>query len=781
MVKGIKRLAAVALTGLMVAGMLPVSAMAQEAAESNTLKIGTMSDTHYFSESLYGDNEDFTTAMNSDRKMFRESGAILDSALQAMIEDEPDIVLISGDLTKDGEKINHEAVANKLHEAKKALNDKGIDTQFYVINGNHDINNPNALDYSSGQAVETERTSVADFKATYKDFGYGDNTEQYAPNSDRGGSLSYVAHPAEGYTLIVVDSGKYSSDQTASGQNLQETGGVISEDLLNWVTAKAKEAKAAGDVVLVMQHHGVVAHFEEEPNIMADYLVDNYQQVQQAYADAGISYVLTGHMHANDIASYTSPDGNTLYDIETGSLVTYPSPTRRLELTAGTVETGLSSTMKVETKLVESIDYIDPSTGMAIDDLTAYGKQHTLSNDVVKTMIGEQVLAPMIDNAIASGGSKALVGQLLGVTAEEVNPTLIQMVTSMLPTTVEDGLKMSLSGINFSIYYDGSLGQIKVDQYDGGEAVTYSEEEEGVITVPKEDGTVIEIRLPEQMVDRLKTELAVQPQGLFDPISLVINVNTLSDTLLDPLFADIDAQLLANGEWRNVINSFVDAVLNYAVDTEGHTVFDVVNTVYQGHLSGEEAPEAWLTTAIAAIQNDELLTNALYAGIDTVYPVLQEALSAVALDTGNIIQPGNDSVLTSIAHSTVVEMLKNAGDVLGMIDSNTIKGLLPSDLLSEINALAYNVANSMAVDTNYQQDNNTIIEIARTILDVTPGTDAPEDTNTVLDNSTNTGVNDKNMIKTNNVNTGIENKFAATAILCIAVAGGLLIMKRRIQ
>ena len=52
------------------------------------------------------------------------------------------------------------------------------------------------------------------------------------------------------------------------------------------------------------------------------YLVNNYDRLAQEYADAGMSVMFTGHMHAVDIAAKTTDAGNTIYDIETGSGLT---------------------------------------------------------------------------------------------------------------------------------------------------------------------------------------------------------------------------------------------------------------------------------------------------------------------------------------------------------------------------------------------------------------------------------------------------------------------------
>ena len=41
------------------------------------------------------------------------------------------------------------------------------------------------------------------------------------------------------------------------------------------------------------------------------YLVNGYERIAQEYADAGMSVVFTGHMHAVDIAAMTTKAGNT--------------------------------------------------------------------------------------------------------------------------------------------------------------------------------------------------------------------------------------------------------------------------------------------------------------------------------------------------------------------------------------------------------------------------------------------------------------------------------------
>ena len=124
------------------------------------------------------------------------------------------------------------------------------------------------------------------------------------------------------------------------------------------------------------------------------YLVNGYERIAQEYADAGMSVVFTGHMHAVDIAAMTTAAGNTFYDIETGSALTYPCPVRFVDLRRSTVGGETNTYMSVSTKThIGPIHYTDPATGVAyvIDDLTEYAREFGFTTDMLKTVAGDFV------------------------------------------------------------------------------------------------------------------------------------------------------------------------------------------------------------------------------------------------------------------------------------------------------------------------------------------------------------------------------------------------------
>lgn len=371
---------------------LTVPALAAEKPQDMNLRIAVMSDLHYLSPDMIADTEDFEHAFNSDRKLLKESSSVLREMLERVRADKPDILLVSGDLTKDGEQECHAALAKQLQQLQQDV--PGL--KIYVINGNHDIRNYNAKNFNTadGKAVPATRTEPEDFKQIY-DFVYSDPTviATFTPaEGNKAGGLSYVARPVEGLTIIAMDTCRYSSDNTSNGDDEHETSGAISADLEKWVIEQTAAAKARGDLVIGLEHHGLVPHFDVQPTILPMYLVNGYERIAQEYADAGMSVVFTGHMHAVDIAAMTTKAGNTFYDIETGSALTYPCPVRFVDLRRSTVGGETNTYMSVSTKThIGPIHYTDPATGVAyvIDDLTEYARKFGFTTDMLKTVAGD--------------------------------------------------------------------------------------------------------------------------------------------------------------------------------------------------------------------------------------------------------------------------------------------------------------------------------------------------------------------------------------------------------
>lgn len=691
----------------------------------NQIKIVHLSDVHYFSQKLYADCGDFTIAENSDRKMFRESGAIVDKALAEIVAYQPDLVILSGDLTKDGELVCHQGMHEKLAAAKKQLANAGKQAMFCVINGNHDINNDdNGRDFSSGKAEHTDLVDPLAFKELYADCGYDDAIAKFDEGGSQGGSLSYVVRPAKGVTLIVVDSGKYSADQNGLGRDEHVTSGVVGEKLLAWVESQAKQARAAGDIVFVTQHHGVIPHFSMEPELMGEYLVDNYEDCQRRYADAGVSAVFTGHMHANDIASITTEAGNTLYDIETCATVTYPSDIRFATLSWKREEgtANVEATLAVENHPLGSVDYVDFDTKATtkIADITAYGEERLLTVDVVKTMIADALVSPAIDDMVANGGVKpALAGLLGGLnvgdgTADGLDPALFNMLLTMLPQSQDEALAVVLGDLSFLLKSYGTLGiwsdaaqqRIILEQLDG---VTSSAQ-------------VLALSPDPSLAAEIEGVAASVPMAAAGYWSYYIDATSFAK-FMATLYANIDAQLLqeGRGDTLNLLRSLIEVLVNEQVSDDGKTLFDLIKFAYGDHLYGDETCPSWVEAATA---------NMRLAGSDSEGNPTADG-SLISYLRGAINNEENLKALTTLLKKVKFKLgdlcVKDQGSgpitLIGIVASNvgSVLGFLgdnPADMIPNIPQLAelaHGALYSLTHDESVLTDRK--LELASTLTD----------------------------------------------------------------
>src|SRR5437870_854344 len=122
------------------------------------LKIAVITDLHYLDPSLLKNGADtgaaLTDYMSRDPKMIPYGDPIFREVLEKLKAEHPDIVLVAGDITKDGEKVSHLAVAHLFQE----LADEDI--KVLVVPGNHDINNPFADRYDGNNAYPVASVSA---------------------------------------------------------------------------------------------------------------------------------------------------------------------------------------------------------------------------------------------------------------------------------------------------------------------------------------------------------------------------------------------------------------------------------------------------------------------------------------------------------------------------------------------------------------------------------------------------------------------------------------------
>ena len=291
------------------------SAYGAAVVETGT-KMIVVSDIHVMAPSLLPDaaktQSAWLTYYAGQRKMLEQSAEYFASFTESVVPTDAKLLLITGDLTKDGEQASHDFVKDKLAALKSRVS--GI--KIFVIPGNHDFGDEgNCTQFNAdGTTSAAVKMTTGSFATFYADYGYGTENTQ-----DPNGSLSYVAEPIDGLVILAIDS---------------HTGSVPAATL-TWICSQAKAAKNAGKQVIAMMHHPLFPHITGAQMYIGTYTVGSSETVRDALIDAGVKVILTGHFHTSDIAQDwkgTTKSGESIYDINTGSLISYPCDYRVMTL-----------------------------------------------------------------------------------------------------------------------------------------------------------------------------------------------------------------------------------------------------------------------------------------------------------------------------------------------------------------------------------------------------------------------------------------------------------------
>lgn len=293
-----------------------------------------LSDPHIFATSLGMEGPALEAYLATDRKLLRESTEIMESAIEMVKSETAEFVLISGDLTKDGERVSHELCASYLGQLEAA------GKKVYVVPGNHDVLNGESFKYTDNRTERVPNVTPQEFAAIYAEYGYGEALYRDAD------SLSYVAEPKADLWLLALDSSRYRKNQESAEP---VTDGAFSRETLDWIEGMLIKAAEQKKAVIAMLHHGIVEHYKGQEKYGGEYLLDSYPVFSRLLAAYGVQLVFTGHFHAQDITLQRWKDiKRPIFDIETGSLVTYPSPYRIVTIRA-------SQTAELTAKRVTSI------------------------------------------------------------------------------------------------------------------------------------------------------------------------------------------------------------------------------------------------------------------------------------------------------------------------------------------------------------------------------------------------------------------------------------------
>lgn len=266
------------------------------------------SDLHYQSPLMTDFGEAFQNFVrNDDGKVVEYVDSITDAFLAETAGKQPDALILSGDLTQNGEKVNHEELAKKL----RLLENQGV--PVVVIPGNHDINHPSAASFEGTEKKKADDINAEEFYSIYREFGYDE-----AMDRDES-SLSYIYQADDRYWLMMLDSCQYDPEN--------KIGGRIRKETLLWMEKWLEKAREEQVMVIPVAHHNLLKESTLYPE---DCTLENAVQVIDLLEQYGLPVYISGHLHLQRVKKHgnggpsQAEESYGIYEIVSDSMVIPP-------------------------------------------------------------------------------------------------------------------------------------------------------------------------------------------------------------------------------------------------------------------------------------------------------------------------------------------------------------------------------------------------------------------------------------------------------------------------
>ena len=277
------------------------------------LKVQFITDVHYYSRKCGTKGTAYKKAEAKSQKIIKDSDLVIKAGFDILCEDtSTDIVILSGDTTRDGEIDSHKEFIEMLRDLKK----RG--KRVYVITATHDFRAGGVTPgYDGDKEIQVPAATRDMLWDMYYEFGPNEAISYHRE------SMSYIVQLAPGYRLFALN------DDT-NGKGEGERGSGFSDDCMEWILEQLKDAQDNGQYVIAMTHHPMIAPSPFYAIIGKGDMQRNHETTREIFADAGLHCMLTGHTHIHDISVITSKKGNKFYDISCGAMIGCPPVMRNV-------------------------------------------------------------------------------------------------------------------------------------------------------------------------------------------------------------------------------------------------------------------------------------------------------------------------------------------------------------------------------------------------------------------------------------------------------------------
>lgn len=270
------------------------------------LKFFLVTDTHFYDPSFKAEGKAYEDRSRTDQKCVAETSAIIDAGFKKLADDtDTNIILIPGDLVYRGEYQSHVGFRDRLYKLKEQ------GKEIYIITARHDYSG-NPVEFDGDELIPVEGMPREELRDFYKDFGFDSAISEHKE------SMSYVAQLKKGYRLLALN---------CDGDCKDFKG--LWDDQMEWALSEIKKAHDEGEYIFAMTHYPLLP-FSPVMNMIGDAKLTDWEKRANEFADAGMNLIFTGHMHAQAVTQYTTENGNTITDVQTGCFVGCPCAYRKV-------------------------------------------------------------------------------------------------------------------------------------------------------------------------------------------------------------------------------------------------------------------------------------------------------------------------------------------------------------------------------------------------------------------------------------------------------------------
>lgn len=354
-------------------------------------------------------------------RLFNENFFAFIAALNDAASKQIRWVLLSGDMTDNGQQLNIQLLHRILAEYSARYG-----MHFFAMTGNHDPARPLTTNDSLGEMkwwgyreIMNELSGIGFYPQedyiywespfssyTYKNYSY-DLAIAESKTTKRNYSwknlkpcipdASYLVEPVQGLWLLAIDASVY-LPQKVVGDSISSFGGarvgytrIFQEKpyLLPWIQKVAQEAKMRHKTLITFSHYPMVDYNHGATDYIrkvaapGGFDLDRIptSEISDTLADAGISLHFGGHIHLNDQTIHTSKNGNRLVNVQVPSTAGYLPGYKIVNIEGREVS-------RIETVVLDSVAYYNHFFGkyhQEHDSLTRNGKAMIWDNKILNS------------------------------------------------------------------------------------------------------------------------------------------------------------------------------------------------------------------------------------------------------------------------------------------------------------------------------------------------------------------------------------------------------------